>query len=305
MNGPIKMYRTTQIIKHDLPVELPKCMYALKNIHSNSKSDCGSNEDHAKASNKKLDIFDQNKQHVGGMAELEAKQEKILTQLAELKQQILTLRSSLSLATPAPSKMTPLKTNLQDIVINASPTNPPYSLEIIQKLFQDRVGLVFTTHLHSSISSLTEEAEKLQTSLVNFTPKTGVPVMNVRLIWKNVGNNLELLVTPLPILGEVNLLRYLVRVTEAPLNYDSDQDFHEIDSLLDSAYMVVKSRTKTERTSFLQFLNKSLGKSQWLAGRTTASIADIAAYSAIKQVSNAAEMTVNLGKWFQRCETLV
>nr|XP_023027353.1 probable aminoacyl tRNA synthase complex-interacting multifunctional protein 2 [Leptinotarsa decemlineata] len=200
MNGPIKMYRTKQIIKHDLPVELPKCMYALKNIHSNSKSDCGSNKDHAKASNKKLDIFDQVKQ-------------------------------------------------------------------FLKVLFVFVITFVFN----------------------NFA----------------VGNNLELLVTPLPILGEVNLLRYLVRVTEAPLNYDSDQDFHEIDSLLDSAYLVVKSRTKTERTSFLQFLNKSLGKSQWLAGRTTASIADIAAYSAIRQVSNAAEMTVNLGKWFQRCETLV
>ncbi|KAG5899113.1 hypothetical protein JTB14_021616 [Gonioctena quinquepunctata] len=119
-----------------------------------------------------------------------------------------------------------------------------------------------------------------------------------------VGTNLELLVNPTPILGEVNLLRYLVRVTNA-LNYESDQDSYEIDSLLDIAYLIVRSKTKTERVAQLQSLNKSLGKLQWLAGRNGASIADIAAYSAIKQASNPNEMTQNMGKWFQRCETVV
>ncbi|KAJ8928262.1 hypothetical protein NQ314_019213 [Rhamnusium bicolor] len=119
-----------------------------------------------------------------------------------------------------------------------------------------------------------------------------------------VGANTELLVSHVPILGEVNLLRYLARAIKSPLNYDSDSDCIEIDSLLDICYLIVRARTKTERASLLQSLNKSLGKAQWLVGRSQASIADVAAYSAIKQASNMNEISANLGKWFHRCETV-
>lgn len=36
MNGPVQMYRTKQIIKHDVPVELPKCMYKMRSVHSSA-----------------------------------------------------------------------------------------------------------------------------------------------------------------------------------------------------------------------------------------------------------------------------
>lgn len=37
MNGPVQMYRTKQIISHDMPVELPKCMYQMRSIHSSAE----------------------------------------------------------------------------------------------------------------------------------------------------------------------------------------------------------------------------------------------------------------------------
>lgn len=61
MNGPIKMYQTRRFVRHDIPVELPKCMYALKNIHSRNGMVDGA-VDHVSTENKKLDIFDQVKQ---------------------------------------------------------------------------------------------------------------------------------------------------------------------------------------------------------------------------------------------------
>ncbi|KAJ8928263.1 hypothetical protein NQ314_019214, partial [Rhamnusium bicolor] len=152
-------------------------------------------------SGKKLDIFDQVKQFlknnhkIPGMAELEAKQEDILKQLAELKNQILSIKSDLKISSVPSAKCAvnfssstysgTTNDSLPDIVINANPTSPPYSLEIVQKLLQDTVTLTFSTHLHSTVSSLTEDAKKLENILVNFVPKANVSNVNVRLIWKN------------------------------------------------------------------------------------------------------------------------
>ncbi|KAJ8959962.1 hypothetical protein NQ318_009395 [Aromia moschata] len=313
MNGPIKMYQTRQIVRYDIPVELPKCMYTLKNIHS-TRNGMVDSSDHVSSSDKKLDIFDQNNHKIPGMAELEAKQEEILKQLAELKNQILSIKSDLNISSVPPKKsiISPTSTlctpvaldEFPDVIINASPMNPPYSLELAQQLLQGVVTLIFSVHLHSTVSSLPDEAKKLESSLVNFMPKSKGPEVKVRLIWKNISSNTELLVSHIPILGEVNLLRYLSRAIKSPLSYESEPDGTEIDSILDICYLVVRAKTKTERTSLLQTINKSLGKSQWLLGRDQASVADIAAYSAIRQASNTSEISANLGKWFHRCETI-
>ncbi|CAH1170434.1 unnamed protein product [Phaedon cochleariae] len=204
MNGPIKMHRTKQIIHHNIPVQLPKCMYNLKNIHSRSTNGVvDGSHDHVGVSKNKLDIFDQVKQFlkinqcVPGMAELEAKQEQILKQLDELRNQILSIKLSLKISNNASAKssvptstistrVNSKKTNqLVDLVININPLNPPYSLEIIQKQLQDSVNLKFSAHLHSSVFSLPEDAINLQSRLVNANLKEGVPTVHLRLIWKN------------------------------------------------------------------------------------------------------------------------
>lgn len=60
MNGPLKMYQTKQIVKHDLVVELPKCMYKLKNIHeSRNNSMVDGISDHVSHPKKNLNILDQ------------------------------------------------------------------------------------------------------------------------------------------------------------------------------------------------------------------------------------------------------
>lgn len=68
MNGPVKMYQTTQIIRHDLPVNVPNCMYQMKNILSGSKinfvggehvSLSSSSSTSVSTSNKTLDISEQ------------------------------------------------------------------------------------------------------------------------------------------------------------------------------------------------------------------------------------------------------
>lgn len=101
------------------------------------------------------------------------------------------------------------------------------------------------------------------------------------------------------------MLRYLARAVKSPLNYHSESDCIDIDSLLDICYLLVRAKTKTERTALLQAINKSLGKAQWLVGRSQASVADVAAYSAIRQATSSNEISANLSKWFQRCESVL
>lgn len=62
MNGPMKMYRSKQIVRHDFRVELPKCMYIMKNIHSGRNGVVDGSSGHVAAPKEKLDIFDQVKQ---------------------------------------------------------------------------------------------------------------------------------------------------------------------------------------------------------------------------------------------------
>ncbi|XP_028131211.1 probable aminoacyl tRNA synthase complex-interacting multifunctional protein 2 isoform X2 [Diabrotica virgifera virgifera] len=313
MNGPIKMYRTRQIIHHDQKIDKPKCMYALKNIYSKDSQDMvDESTDHVSRTNEKSTIFDQNNHQIPGMADLEAKQEEVLKQLADLKKQILSIKLDLKINANSvgtnktcPSISAEKLNALPDLVVNASPTNPPYSLLIIQKLLHDIVELKVTSHIHSSVPTLNENAKQLGDSLASYVPKRGVPSVNIKLIWKNVGIDTELIVSHVPIFGEVNLLRYLTRVISSPLSYSSDSDSVEIDSILDTCYLLLRAKTKTEKAGHIATLNKSLGKSQWLAGRSRHSLGDLAAYSALKQVTSGSEINANMTKWYQRCETVV
>ncbi|CAH1112542.1 unnamed protein product [Psylliodes chrysocephalus] len=320
MSGSIKMYRTTQIVKHDLPVKLPKCMYTLKNIHSrDTKGMVAESTDHVSTLNKNSSIFDQvkqflkNNQHISGMADLVAKQEDILKQLGDLKKQIQSIKLDLkisptnavkpqnSFSTASTQRLTG---DLPDLVVNANPTHPPFSLEILQKLLQDSINFNVTCYLHSSVSKLTDNAQKLEQSLLSHKEKSGIPKINIRLIWKNVSVDTEFIVSHSPIQGEVNLLRYLTRAIPCQLSYDSYFDCIEIDSILDICYLIVRAKTKTERAGHLVTLNKYLGKSQWLGGRKTLGVADVAAYSSLKQAASSNEINSNLTKWYQRCETV-
>ncbi|KAL1494313.1 hypothetical protein ABEB36_009930 [Hypothenemus hampei] len=246
------------------------------------------------------------------MAELETRQNRILEQLAQLKQQISSLKSDLNIPTTSQDTITGCfqvglkKTSLpESLVITANPNQPPYSLELLQLLLQNEISLIVTSYLHSSVTTLPIPALQLQKTLENFVVSSNAPKLKVCLIWKMIDSSVDLMLTPSGVSGEVNLLRYLTRLTNTQLSYDSSKDALEIESLLDQCYLLVRSRTKSERANILQLFNKSLAKSTWLLGRNQASVVDVAAYSAIKQCGSSKELNANLNKWFQNCASLV
>lgn len=160
----------------------------------------------------------QNNHKLNEMAALEERQQHILNQLAELKKQMISLKEHLKVSNnsvspvkkPAqPEFLCPLEVGsttiyilsyqttfllfyfyfqmnkLPDLVINASPAFPPYSLRIIQKLWKDLLHVSVKTHIHSSVSCLPEAIASFAASLESFQHSGEVPKINVRLIWKN------------------------------------------------------------------------------------------------------------------------
>ncbi|CAG9862132.1 unnamed protein product [Phyllotreta striolata] len=319
MASQTKMYRTSRIIEHDLTVPLPKCMYPLKNIHSKDtgKEMAQERPDHVSTCDRTPAISDQvkqflkNNQHVEGMADLLTKQEKILKQLQELRGQIESIKVDLKVdptKTSNPTLNTPITNkqvigDISDIVVNADPLYPPYSLEIVQKLIHNTINLRVTCHVHSSVSELPENARALEETLSNYQHEDKLPDLHVRLIWKNVGVDAEFVVTRYTLRGEVNLLRYVGRVVPSLLSYDSDPDSVEIDSILDMCYLFTRTKTKTERSGYVTALGKLLGK-DWIAHRGTVSVADLAAYSAVRQHFKQNEMPAKLTKWFEMVGTV-
>lgn len=62
MNGPVRMYRQKPIVRRDISVTLPECMYKLQNIHAARNNTVVQQYEHVPPSDKKLDIIEQVKQ---------------------------------------------------------------------------------------------------------------------------------------------------------------------------------------------------------------------------------------------------
>lgn len=57
--------------------------------------------------------------------------------------------------------------------------------------------------------------------------------------------------------------------------------------------------------AIIRTFNASLGKSDWMSGSSSISIVDIAVWSVLKQQTPSAALTQALGKWMERCDSLL
>ncbi|KAG8036221.1 hypothetical protein G9C98_004801 [Cotesia typhae] len=148
------MYEMKAIINHNTVIERALCIYEMKNIHDDGdslKHKC------TIVSEVTDEFFNITKVPLAEVKALEVRQENILAQLAELKEQVLNLCNVLknNTDTKAPqakrTNRTPVTGNL---VINVNPKKPCYSLIAVKKLWDD-VDLRISPHHHCSIFSET------------------------------------------------------------------------------------------------------------------------------------------------------
>lgn len=190
--------------------------------------------------------------------------------------------------------------HLSSIVLHVPPTKIPFSLLGIQRLWANRLNLVVEFFTHSTVLELTPTHKAFAAALTSFQANASAPTLNVSLIWKETPNTalVGLPGTFIPITGEVNVLRYLMRVGPNEFGYADLQHNLEVDSVFDLLYELSLTSSKDHRGSILKRLSQRLAKKPAFA-RALPNVCDIGALSVVKQsIKGDAELPANIKAWY-------
>lgn len=109
-----------------------------------------------------------------------------------------------------------------------------------------------------------------------------------------------------PIIGEVNVLRFLSRIGPNEFNYEDQEELAtSTDAVLDICYQLTQKLSSKERQTHLQQLNQRLGKHKFFNGDDGVSIADVAVSSVLKNSSTLKELPGSLSCWQARTKLIV
>ncbi|RZF35526.1 hypothetical protein LSTR_LSTR010217 [Laodelphax striatellus] len=313
MNGPVpnKMYQIKPVFCLPDSLEIASNMYKMKNIHNTSFQ--------ASNSVKEENTVALEKTPKNEYDDIHKRQKIILQQLTDLQNQMSLFRNRLSSEKVLPVKnsasVPDIKPNsptmkpsfeqggvIYDIVINANPNHPPYSLLAINTLWGNKLKMRVTTHFHSTISTIDKVDELFQVLQDNNNNGCNSSSLNITLVWKETGPDCELIISPLhhtAIRGEVNLLRYLERHL-SPVDSQDAIAATRLDSLLDRCHCLRHATTAKEKKSIVKALNAALGKGAWIGGTKEMGVADVALWSVLR-CDRELELTQSLTKWVERC----
>lgn len=259
------MYRLPPILDNAaITVTLPTCMYRLPPINPSvaQTAQAGGSD----AASLKADL-----------ARLERRQEAVLARLAQLRGQVEEATPS---CTDAAVTMTteagPPPKHRGDIVVVASAERPPLSLLLLRRLAP---GLHLTAHAHSTAPPVSAELSGA------FSWRGADGAAHLRVIWKPVGDEVRLLVSPAgqccPLLGEDQVFRYVARAL-LPAQYEAGDGSRaaRVDQLLEQADRLRGGNGK-ERQAVLRSLNGQLGSQPFLLGAAL-SLVDGVVWSALR-----------------------
>ena len=108
-----------------------------------------------------------------------------------------------------------------------------------------------------------------------------------------------------PILGEVNILRYLCHLLLPDL-YSGAEPLQKanIDTWLDAAIKITPSKNVTEGKAFIQNLNSHLGQNKWLVGNSP-SLADIYCSILVIKMRGGNMLPNNVKTWLTTCRNVL
>ena len=274
------MYTLNPVYSLSPWIDLPTCMYSLPGIQVSKLTDS--------VSKGWADVSPQ------VLQSLAARQEEILVKLNHLRAQVLKYTKSDEINAQVTS-IVQQKVSV-DVVVRCSPSHPPFALLGLISQLTTTMNVFTSMHCHSSVS-------KLPAHLSSFLPppqvERGQANLKITLIWKEVGRDCELMVSPISqslIQGEVNLIRFFARIFPTIFSYETSTSTAIIDSLLDNVTSLLWSSPKN-RQPRLRPLADRLCKTSYLSGDTLG-IADLALFSTIKQLRLDKDLPPELRKWF-------
>ncbi|XP_069175264.1 aminoacyl tRNA synthase complex-interacting multifunctional protein 2 isoform X3 [Procambarus clarkii] len=272
-----------------------------------------------------VDVVTHHAQVVKKLNLLQEELAKMLRELQDLSWKVLPqdlgcqcdlsyqLPSLSSISSPLCFLEPPSATSVHDLVISGNPTTPPFSLVLLRKLLREAGCSVYSVnHVHSSVSEVSDYLQECFTDqpLVERSKHK----VAFTLHWKDVSAP-RLMVNPLhqtQISGEENIIRYVSRLfpLSSPFNYEASGSFAvitETDQLLDQVSKQVAAGNNKERQAAMRQLNGRfllrLGKTEWLMGNLCG-IADVLAWSLVKQAQLDVAAPANVAKWYKKMSTL-
>uniref|UniRef100_A0A6P4F3N0 Probable aminoacyl tRNA synthase complex-interacting multifunctional protein 2 isoform X1 n=1 Tax=Drosophila rhopaloa TaxID=1041015 RepID=A0A6P4F3N0_DRORH len=292
-------------------IKLPTCMYPLKNVSLAADSLASSSPSSASASTSSckleasrssktsrnaatcaldLDFLGRQIQQLlkDDTASVAARQEKVLKQLEELKEQLGQIRKGLGVCGKTIQHTTAFQNGglkevpLQDVVINGHPNFIPYALLALKNAWRDLYTIDVKTFTHSTMADIGPAAREFEANLAKVPVNPALPKISVTLIWKNCEHT-EMISSPtmyVPIYGEVNIIRYLGRVGPAEYRYEGSPLCNEIDLVLDICYQLLRCNTHKTQVAMVRLLDKRLQQQQYFGG-SQMSVADIGVYSSL------------------------
>jgi len=289
------MYAMKPVFELDADIEVPKCMYSLPVIQcSNHIPGVGSGVGASSGTTTCPP---------GALQALEARQDAILARLEKLKAEVEAYKKTLGLPAQCDSSSTssqaPVCGRTPDLVVRCSPSHPAFSLKGVYNLLSGAGLSVHTScHTHSSVPALPPQCQ-------SFLPEPEMSrtqaQVRITLIWKEVGRDCELMVSPLTqtlIRGEVNILRYIARLFPTLVLYENLTNISSVDSMLDSVSSLLWVQPR-DRQPLMRTLVTQLGRSTYLAGEQV-SITDLALYSVVRQLGLDKELQPELARWFTK-----
>ncbi|KAM9843745.1 aminoacyl tRNA synthase complex-interacting multifunctional protein 2 [Aulostomus maculatus] len=311
------MYQVKPTSGGDVKTDLPTCMYKLPNIHAQQGSSCTT--EHAL----------QNGEVDPAVKALEARQDEIMRKLYELKAAVeglaktvttpdadLDLTVSSSLSSSQISSSTTFKGTagldtllgkdlgaLRDIVINATPKQPPLTLLVLHSLLCQSYRVLSTVHVHSSVTSVPPQLVSCLGPRHADSYARQLFQLGFTLIWKDVPKlQMKFSVQNMcPIEGEANVARFLFKLLAA---YPADPALATmVDSWVDMAFFQLAEGSAKERAAVLRSLNSALGRNPWIIGPEF-SLADIACYCCVIQSGSSSAAPANVQRWLKSCENL-
>ena len=92
--------------------------------------------------------------------------------------------------------------------------------------------------------------------------------VRITLIWKNIGRDPEMMVSPLTqtlVKGEVNVLRYFARLFPSIITYENLNNITSVDTMLDTVSALTWAQPR-DRQPLMRTLVNSLGNNSFMAG---------------------------------------
>lgn len=261
----------------NVAVPLPKCMY---NLPSYFQTNAGLLESSTSPQS------------------LEKRQDDILVELDGLKAALEQMAVSLGVSLP-PQKVKAMPST-QDLVISASPTDPPLIICTLQHVMKQR-GLLHSTasFTHSSLQG--PIPENIRTRFYNFccsTKEISRATVILTILWKKEHHLPYLVVSPCShtaLCGEITIARYICRALLPDLYGNlTPEESATVDNWINQSL----SGTK-EKAAAVKSLEAKLGKQQWILG-SKMSLADVVLASCIVKENGGKSVSGNLIQWLKR-----